>query len=55
MKKYQPKGGMCAVCAKVLKNCSELKFDEMPIIGINAIGSDPILIVRCTEFKRKSG
>jgi len=46
---HQPKGGMCAVCVNKHKDCSGLKFDEMPMISREKDGTN---IVRCTEFKR---
>lgn len=51
-KTYQPKGGMCASCAHLLRNCTHLKFDGMPVIGINPTTGARIVI--CTEHERKS-
>jgi len=46
---HQPKGGMCASCTKRDNDCSDLDFENMPIIGV----SDSEIIVRCTEFERE--
>jgi hypothetical protein len=46
---YQPKGGMCLTCKNKLKDCSNLKFNEMP--KLKAIGESTV-IVRCTSFQR---
>lgn len=48
---HQPKGGMCANCTKRSADCSDLKFEEMPVI---LTASDGIKIVRCTEWKSRS-
>lgn len=45
---FQPKGGMCGSCASRENDCSELDFEDMPIISIEL----EEIIVRCTEFKR---
>lgn len=45
---YQPKGGMCANCAHKHRDCSRLKFSEMP--KLNEVNG--AVIVRCTEYKR---
>jgi len=45
MKTHQPKGGMCASCTKRDNDCSDLDFENMPVIGV----SDSDIIVRCTE------
>jgi len=50
---HQPKGGMCAVCANKHKDCSGLKFDEMPIYCSYKVGMVKSNIVICTEFKRE--
>jgi len=46
---YQPKGGMCLSCKDKFKDCSSLKFSEMP--KLKAI-SNSTVIVRCIEFKK---
>lgn len=46
---HQPKGGMCTSCLRTMKDCSQLIFYAMPVIGI----SDNIKIVRCTSYQRK--
>jgi hypothetical protein len=46
---HQPKGGMCLTCKNKLKDCSNLKFSEMP--KLKAI-SESTVIVLCTSFER---
>ena len=48
LRRYQPKGGMCAGCEKRLDDCSGLDFAEMPVIGGDGITS----IVSCTKYVR---
>lgn len=48
LRRYQPKGGMCAGCAKLLDDCSELDFAMMPVIERE--GS--VSIVKCTGYVR---
>ena len=51
--KFQPKGGMCRVCAHVHDDCHELPFFEMQVIGKLEEENEPTtLIVRCDEFNR---
>lgn len=45
---YQPKGSMCAACAKKKSDCSKLPFNKMPVIERYHGG----IVVRCLEFKR---
>lgn len=45
---YQPKGSMCAACAKKLEDCSKLDFKAMPVMV--KLGS--VRIVKCIKFKR---
>lgn len=46
---HQPKGGMCSTCVHlVLRNCSHLPFESMPVIEV----SDNVKIVRCTDHQR---
>jgi hypothetical protein len=49
MMTHQPKGGMRLSCKNKFKDCSNLKFSEMP--KLKAI-SDSTVIVRCTSFER---
>ena len=49
--RHQPKGGMCAGCNKQNQDCSSLPFHAMPVIDKDG----DTKIVRCTEFKRKTG
>jgi len=46
---FYPKGGMCAACAHLLRDCSSLKFAQMYPIKRNA---DSTTAVRCDEFSR---
>jgi hypothetical protein len=46
---HQPKGGMCLTCKNKFKDCSGLKFSEMP--KIKSI-SESTVIVKCTSFER---
>ena len=48
---HQPKGGMCAVCVHVHRNCSQLPFSSMPALARDA----QTVIVRYTNFQRRSG
>ena len=48
---YQPKGGMCANCAKINQNCSSYDFSSMPRISKG--DRDGIVIVRCVEFQEQ--
>lgn len=53
--RHQPKGGMCMTCVHGLsRNCSNLPFSTMPVIGSDPMPRDAstVLIVRCTEFVR---
>lgn len=55
--KYQPKGGMCAVCEHVNRDCSNLEFENMiPITKTFELktksGIEAVKIVKCDEFKR---
>lgn len=50
--KFQPKGGMCAVCADKDKDCSHLEFFQMPVIGTHKEDDQSIMIVKCRAFKR---
>lgn len=43
----QPKGSMCTSCSKSSHDCSNLPFEQMPVIGQTSEG---IKVVRCTEF-----
>ncbi|WP_157826530.1 hypothetical protein [Halomonas sp. MES3-P3E] len=45
---YQPKGGMCATCARQHKDCRHLPFNEMQVLS----KSKGVSIVRCAEYKR---
>lgn len=47
IKRYQPKGGMCAGCVYRDDNCSHLPFDTMPVLALG----NRIAIVRCTEYR----
>ena len=47
---HQPKGGMCRTCVHLLRNCSTLPFDQMPVIERTPAAD----IVRCTEYKRRA-
>lgn len=48
---YQPKGGMCRTCVHhLLRNCSTLPFDQMPVIE----RTPAAIIVRCTQHKRRA-
>lgn len=49
--KYQPKGGMCMSCGRCWWDCSDLSFEEMPVI----YRGESTVIVRCTEFERDGG
>jgi len=56
-KRYQPKGGMCALCMKRNTDCSELDFSKMtPVLDdyIDQTGLNPfhVIIVKCKEYKR---
>jgi hypothetical protein len=45
---YQPKGSMCASCAKALENCSGLQFDKMQVMQrVNSV-----IIVKCDCYKK---
>lgn len=46
---YQPKGSMCANCANKHRDCSGLRFSDMPKLG-EYNGS---VIVRCSEYRRE--
>lgn len=48
LKTTQPKGRMCVACKHKLENCSQLSFDDMPVIK----NEGDVIIVKCTEFKR---
>jgi hypothetical protein len=48
--KYQPKGGMCASCAKAHDDCSGFDFSAMKVIDFCSGGK--IKIVRCNHFVR---
>jgi len=48
LRRYQPKGGMCAGCAERLNDCSELDFAMMPVIERDG----NLSIVKCTEYVR---
>jgi hypothetical protein len=48
---YQPKGGMCAQCKHILRDCSHLKFSTMPVIGIYK-NKAATKIVKCTDYKK---
>lgn len=55
--RFQPKGSMCAVCAKQNTNCNDLPFFEMlPILDKykDMTGDEPVhvMIVKCSEFAR---
>lgn len=50
--KFQPKGGMCAVCADKNKCCDHLTFFDMPVIGNYREDDQSIMIVRCLGFKQ---
>jgi hypothetical protein len=52
-KTHQPKGGMCRSCVKVEADCSGLPFETMPVIDKTTLEDKPVVIVRCTEFKRQ--
>lgn len=45
---HQPKGGMCATCAYRAGDCSNLAFEQMPVILV----LDGLSIVRCTQHHR---
>jgi hypothetical protein len=47
---YQPKGRMCASCVHFFRNCSHLKFAEMPVIETDK--KTGVKIVKCTEYER---
>ncbi|SNS16924.1 hypothetical protein [Pseudomonas segetis] len=44
----QPKGSMCASCARKHKDCSALPFDKMKVIKVYG---DGVKAVRCTEYR----
>lgn len=46
---HVPKGGMCFTCEKLSANCSNLDFENMPIIRITDNGTR---IVKCIEHVR---
>jgi hypothetical protein len=50
LRRIQPKGGMCATCAKLGNDCSDLDFAQMPTIE----SSDKVIIVKCTEHVRSN-
>ena len=55
--RFQPKGSMCAVCAKLRDDCTNLPFLEMrPVLDKykDLSGLEPVhvLIVKCSEFQR---
>lgn len=45
-KDYYPKPGMCDVCLKLIGDCSELQFSEMPVHS--KVGRSVYVV--CTEF-----
>ena len=45
---HQPKGSMCARCAKNKDDCSKLPFNKMGVY--ERIGD--VVIVICSEFKK---
>lgn len=45
---HQPKGGMCAGCEFVRRDCSSLPFHSMPVIRRD----HDRIIVKCVEHKR---
>lgn len=47
---HQPKGGMCRTCVHLLRNCSALPFDKMPVIE----RTPAAIIVRCAQHKRRA-
>lgn len=55
--RFQPKGSMCASCAKQSADCTDLPFFEMlPILDkyTDQTGEKPVsvLIVKCKEYHR---
>lgn len=42
---YQPKGGMCANCAKAKEDCSKLPFNTMRVLEF----FEGVRIVKCDE------
>ena len=49
IRRFHPKGSMCAACKNALEDCSRLDFSSMPVIQ----SYDSTHVVRCSEFKRK--
>lgn len=49
---YQPKGGMCATCRNIKRDCSGLPFASMPVIKVYPDGTKA---VKCKEWERKNG
>ena len=50
LRRSQPKGGMCATCAKRHEDCSDLDFAVMPVIERD----ENVNIVRCTQHVRSN-
>lgn len=48
---YSPQASMCTHCRHFLRDCEFLKFEEMLVIG--KLKGSNILVVKCSEFKRK--
>lgn len=44
-----PKGGLCANCTKVNRDCSHLPFEEMRPIRTHP---DGVVAVKCTEYEK---
>lgn len=47
---YRPRGGMCSVCTKRQKDCSELDFASFPV---SKKDKDGVVAVICQEFEKE--
>ena len=46
---YQPKGSMCAACAKKLDDCSKLNF---PLMREHSKTEQAVIVI-CSEFEKE--
>lgn len=47
---HRPKGRMCLACINASKDCADLDFNSMKVIGQDW---DKMFVVRCTGFTRR--
>ena len=47
---YIPKGGMCASCKHVDRNCSSVDFSRCRVIKVDK--AERLKVVKCSRFER---